>query len=192
MIRKGGSYVAELSVREPCARLGLPLETLRCRLEALPVERITAIQPFAGKAAAVDAALRPLGLRFPAPGESLAQGGLRLHWAGRGTAFLMGGAAPEGLRAHAALSDQSDGWAGLRLEGPDSAAVLARLVPLDLRLDSFGPGRAARVPVNHMQALILRIGAGAFDIHVYRSMAATLVDELTGAMRGVAARSPAR
>jgi sarcosine oxidase subunit gamma len=180
--------VAELGATEPCAGLGLPLEAGRCRLAALPVELITAIQPFPGQEAAVDAVLRPLGLRFPAAGESLSQGGSRLHWAGRATAFLMGAAAPDGLRAIAALTDQSDGWAGLRMEGPDSAAALARLVPLDLRLASFAPGRAARAPLNHMQALILRSGAEAFDIHVFRSMAGTAVHELTQAMRGVAAR----
>lgn len=183
--------MTELKAQAPCTGLGLPLEVGRCRLAALPVELITAIQPFPGQEAAVDSALRPLGLRFPQPGESVAQGGLRLHWAGRATAFLFGGAAPETLRRHAALSDQSDGWAGLRLEGADSAAVLARLVPLDLRNASFAPGCSARAPVNHMQALILRIGSEAFDIHVFRSMVGTAVHELAEAMRGVAARHEA-
>jgi len=184
--------VAELSACEPCAGLGLPLEAGDCRLAALPVERITAIQPFPGQEATVDTLLRPLGLRFPAAGESLSHGGVRLHWAGRATAFLMGAAPPEGLRTSAALTDQSDGWAGLRLEGPGSAEVLARLVPLDLRMARFAPGRAARTPVNHMQALILRAGAEVFDIHVFRSMAGTAVHELTQAMRGVAARHKVR
>lgn len=188
MTLKGGSCVAELTAREPCAGLDLPLETSRCRLVALPVERITMIQPFPGKAGAVDAVLRPLGLRFPAPGESVVQGGARLHWAGRATAFLMGAAAPEGLGTHAAITDQSDGWAGVRLEGFDSAMVLARLTPLDLRPGSFAPGQAARAPINHLQALILRTGAEAFEIHVFRSMAGTLVHELAEAMRGVDAR----
>lgn len=184
--------MAELRTQEPCAGLGLPLEMGRCRLAALPVERMTAIQPYPGRTGAVDAVLRPLGLHFPAAGESLSHGGIRLHWAGRETAFLIGGAAPEGLRAIAAFTDQSDGWAGLRLEGPDSTGVLARLLPLDLRLDSFAPVRAARAPLNHMQVLILRTGAEAFDIHLYRSMAASAVHELTDAMRSVAARRMAR
>ena len=180
--------MAELIAQEPCAGLGLPLERDRCRLSALEFAQITALQPLPGQVPGVDAALRPLGLRFPGPGESVGKAGVRIVWAGRETAFLIGAAAPDGLRAHAALSDQSDGWAGLRLEGADSAAVLARLLPLDLRLNGFPPGHAARAPLNHMQALILRTGEEAFDLRVFRSMAGTAVHELEAAMRGIAAR----
>lgn len=180
--------MAEPETLDPCAGLGLPLALGRCRLAALPRERITAIQPFPGRMAAVDAVLQPLGLRFPAPGESVARGGLRLCWAGRETGFLLGGAAPAGLSAHAAVADQSDGWAGLRLEGEDCVDVLARLVPLDLRPAGFAPGRSVRAPLNQMPALIMRVSGQAFDIWVFRSMAETAVEELAGAMRGVAAR----
>jgi len=192
MIRTEGNFVAEptthLAAREPCAGLGLPLTLGRCRLDRLEGETITAIAPFPGKKPALDTCLKPLGLRFPEPGESLSSVGVRIVWAGREAAFLIGAQAPEGLHDHAALSDQSDGWAGLRLEGPDSEAVLARLVPLDLRGGVFGPGQCARAPINHMQALILRAGPDAFDLRVYRSMVATLVHELTEAMRGISAR----
>ncbi|MCC5970894.1 MAG: sarcosine oxidase subunit gamma [Pararhodobacter sp.] len=183
--------MADLSAREPCAGLGLPLTLGGCRLAALPVERITAIQPFPGKVAAVETVLRAQGLRFPAPGHSHEAGGARIVWAGRETAFLFGMAAPEGLSAHAALSDQSDGWAGLRLEGPDARAVLARLLPIDLRAGAFEPEACARAPLNHMQVLIRRAGEAAFDLFVYRSMAGTAVHELTDAMRAVAARQAA-
>ena len=180
--------MAELEALEPCAGLGLPLALGRCRLAALPQEQITEIRPFPGRLAAVNATLQPLGLRFPAPGESLAQGGRRLCWAGREAGFLLGGAAPAGLSAHAAVADQSDGWAGLRLEGDDCVDVLARLVPLDLRPASFAPGRSGRAPLNHMPALFVRVSGQAFDILVFRSMVETAVEELAGAMRGVAAR----
>ncbi|HHX88208.1 MAG TPA: sarcosine oxidase subunit gamma, partial [Paracoccus sp.] len=118
--------------------------------------------------AAVNAVLQPLGLRFPAPGECLAQGGWRLCWAGRETGFLLGGAAPAGLRAHAAVGDQSDGWAGLRLEGEDCVDVLARLVPLDLRPASFAPGSSLRAPLKQMPALFVRVSGQTFDIFVFR------------------------
>ena len=182
--------MAELETLEPCAGLGLPLALGRCRLVALPQAQITEIQPFPGRMAAVNAVLQPLGLRFPAPGESLTRGGQRLCWAGRETAFLLGGAAPAGLSAHAAVRDQSDGWAGLRLEGGDCVDVLARLVPLDLRQASFASGRCVRAPLNHVPALFMRVSGQAFDILVFRSMVGTAVEELTGAMRGVAARRP--
>lgn len=180
--------MAELYVQTPDLGLELPLERGRVRLSALPSVSITAIQPFPGQTAAVDAVLRPLGLRFPVPGESVATAGARLVWAGRETAFLFGAPAPDGLRAHAACTDQSDGWAGLRLDGSDAEAVLARLVPIDLRAGLFGVGACARTPLNHMQALILRAADETFDLHVFRSMAATAVHDLADAMRAVAAR----
>jgi len=180
--------VAELRAQTPCAGLGLPFVSGGCRLSELEFESITAIAPYPGREGVVDAALKPLGLRFPAPGETLSAGGVRIVWAGRACAFLIGGPAPQGLKDHAAVSEQSDGWAGLRLEGPDAAEVLARLVPIDLRLAAFAPGRCARAPVNHMPALILRKTPDTLEIRVFRSMAATLVHELSEAMRGLAAR----
>lgn len=180
--------MAELRAQSPFAGLELPLASGDCRLSELPFEPMTAIAPFPGREGAVDKGLKPLGLRFPVPGESLASGGVRIVWAGRACAFLIGAEVPEAVREHAALSDQSDGWAGLRLEGSDGAAVLARLVPIDLRLAAFAPGQCARTLVNHLPALILRTTPGTLEIRVYRSMAATLLHEVGAAMRGIAAR----
>ena len=39
--------------------------------------------------------------------------------------------------AHAALTDQTDGWASLTLTGPHATDALLRLVPLDLRPAAF-------------------------------------------------------
>jgi heterotetrameric sarcosine oxidase gamma subunit len=125
---------------------------------------------------------------FRQPGKMIVSGSARIIWAGRETAFLMGVAPPEGLQSEAALTDQSDGWAGLHLRGSGAEAVLARLVPLDLRLSAFAVHDAARTLLNHMPCLIFRPAETAFDVYVFRSMAGTAVHELTEAMRGVAAR----
>ncbi len=92
-----------------------------------------------------------MGLAFPAPNPSARRQSARLVWTGRDQAFLMG-ADPAPLAAHAALTDQSDGWAGLALEGAAAVDVLARLYPLDLR--AMPVGSAARAPLNHMSSVL--------------------------------------
>ena len=95
---------------------------------------------------------------------------------------------PEALQGIAALTDQSDGWAALCLDGPQAEAVLARLVPLDLRSAVFARGAVLRCQLGHLPAILRRTGSTAFQILVFRSMAATAVHELHQAMRSVAAR----
>mgnify|MGYP003633526869 CR=1 FL=1 len=74
---------------------------------------VTSVAPYPG--ADPDPALSALGLRFPAPGDVSGQGAVRLAWAGREMAFLIGAPAPDGLDKQAALSDQSGGWGWVRL-----------------------------------------------------------------------------
>ena len=88
----------------------------------------------------------------------------------------------------AALTDQTDASAVVRIEGDAVEAVLARLVPVDLRIGSFAEGRTARTMVGHMTASVTRVGPMAFEVMVMRSMAATVVHELTEAAIGVQAR----
>jgi sarcosine oxidase subunit gamma len=102
--------------------------------------------------------------------------------------LLIGPAPDAALADHAALSDQSDAWAVLRLEGPGAEAVMARLTPLDLRAGSFGTWATARSDVAHMVGAVTQAGGDAYQIMVFRSMAASLVHEVTLVMRRVAAR----
>lgn len=177
--------MAELIATPPLERA--PLELGGVRLSAPATGAITALAPFNGQEAALSKALdAALGLRFPAPGEVYAAGDALAVWSGRGQAFVIGAAVPA-LGGLAAVTDQSDAWACLRLEGPGSEAVLARLVPLDLRAASFAPGRAARSGLNHIMALIWRDEAG-FSILVMRSFAQSAWHEVETAMRGLAAR----
>jgi sarcosine oxidase subunit gamma len=179
--------VAELIARSPLWDQA-PLTLAGCTLsEALPGP-ITSVAPFRGQRAAVDGALGALGLGFPAPGEVLAAGQARMVWTGRDQAFLVGVEPLAALAPHAALTDQSDGWAVLALAGPGAEAVLARIVPIDVRAAAFPPGRSARVPFNHMQSVLIRREADAFEVMVFRSMAQTAWHEVETAMRGLAAR----
>lgn len=171
----------------PCDGL-LPVSEGGVTLSELAQERITSVAPFAGKEVAVGKALKALGLGWSGPGKAVAGEGRLCLWTGRDQAFLIG-AEPEGLAGIAALTDQSDAWARMRLEGEGAAAVLTRLVPLDLGAAAFPVGHAARSGLGHMAMILHRSGAQSFEIMVFRSMAASAVHELHQAMTALAARA---
>lgn len=164
------------------------VEAAGATLEAMALGPVAAILPFPGRVAAVDAALRARGLGFPEPGRSLELADTRVLWSGREAALLIGTAAPE--LAEAAVIDQSDGWAAMALSGPGAEAVLARLVPLDLRRAAFAEGAVARTLLGHVQVLILR-RAGGFELMVMASLARSAWHEIEKAMRLVAGRPAA-
>jgi len=138
---------------------------------------ITSIAAFAAHRQAV---AHRLG-RFPPP-NSHAEG---LVWTGPDQCFLIGRPAPD-LAGIAAVTDQSGGWAALRVAGAGAAQALMRLIPLDL--DAMTPGQAARTPLNHMQMVLMRDDQG-FLLLVFRSMARTAWHEIETAMRALAARA---
>ena len=155
-------------------------------LAELEVGPITSIAVLPGGAKAVAKGLKGLGLAMPEPLSFAEKKGVRIAWTGREQAFLIGAEAPalEG----AAVTDQSDGWTVLALSGPAAVDVLARLIPMDLRLSACPVGRVLRTQVNHMNAVILRTGDYAFEIMIFRSMARTAWHELETATHMVAAR----
>jgi heterotetrameric sarcosine oxidase gamma subunit len=155
-------------------------------LAEVAVGPITSIAVYPGGAKALAKGLKPLGLTFPAPNSFIEKKGARIVWTGREQAFLMG-IGPPALEG-AAVTDQSDGWAVLSLSGPAAVEVLARLVPVDMRLAAFPVGRAIRSGLNHMNAVILRTGDYAVEIMVFRSMARTAWHELETTMHMVSAR----
>lgn len=167
----------------------LPLVIGSVSFSEVAISEMVSIAPFSAKEQATSQALEAVcGVAFPKPGQSLTKAGARITWLGQGRALLQGIAAPD-LAGLAAVTEQSDGWAILRMEGEDCEAVLARLVPIDLRAGQFKRGKSARTLVNHMQATITRIGKISFEIMVMRSMAQTLVAELSEAAERVAAGS---
>lgn len=177
----------DLIARSPLAGRGL-LTSGGLTLSEIALGPITSIAPLRGQEKALAKALKTLGLGFPAPNRFSQSAAARLVWTGRDQAFLIG-APPDGLAPFAALTDQSDGWAALRLDGAGAEAVLARIVPLDLRLAQFAPGHALRAPFNHMSSVVMRRSAYTFELLVFRSMARTAWHEVEAAMTAIAARA---
>ena len=177
--------MASLIPLSPCAGL-LPVEIGGVGLSEVVPEAITSVAPLKGHEKAVSAAMKEaLGAGLPGPNRTTGRAKARVIWAGRGQAMVLGPhVAPKG----AAVTDQSDAWAVIRIEGAGAEAVLARLTPLDLRAPEFKRGHTARTLLNHMTCPLTRLGAQSFEIMVFRSMAQTAVHELTEAMEAVAAR----
>jgi sarcosine oxidase subunit gamma len=80
------------------------------------------------------------------------------------------------IGAAAAVSDQSDGYAVLRLTGPKVRGTLAKMLPVDLHARAFKVGDVASTVAAHMGATLWRLedapdGAAVFDIAVFRSFA---------------------
>ncbi|WP_298842644.1 sarcosine oxidase subunit gamma [uncultured Roseobacter sp.] len=180
--------MAELIARSPCEGL-LPLTVGKVSLEEAEMGVLTTLAPYQGQEKAFSAALETAhGMAFPSPNRSTGRAGARAIWFGRDTALLAGPAPDASLTGTAALTDQSDAWAAVTLTGPGADDVLARLVPVDLRVTAFRRGHTVRSQITHMNASVTRTGADSFLILVFRSMASTLVHELKTAMEGVAAR----
>lgn len=183
--------MADLVAKSPCEGL-LPVTAGDVTLSEVAAGWITALAPFRGQEAALSTALKAAhGMGFPEAGRAVGKAGSRCVWTGRGQAFLIGPAPDAALAAHAAVTDQSDAWAVVALEGVGAEAVLARLVPVDLRASVFKRGHTVRTLCGHMTVSITRVGAEAFQIMAFRSMARTLAHELGHAMELVAARAHA-
>ena len=181
--------MTELIAKSPCDGL-LPVAHGAAKLSQVNPGRLTTLLPYRGKDAALARALQEAhGMDAPAPGRTTGKAGARAIWFGQRAILLMGPEPAAGLARHAALTDQSDGWAVLRLEGTGAQDVLARLTPLDLRDGVFRRGHTARTDLAHMMGSLTRLGPQNWQLMVMRSFAATLVHEAGTAMKAVAARS---
>jgi heterotetrameric sarcosine oxidase gamma subunit len=181
--------VAELLEKSPCAGL-LPLTHGGVTVSEVALGALTSVSAWRGKDKDLSEALKAAhGMAAPSTGRATGKEGARAIWFGHDTLLLAGPHPDAKLATLAALIDQSDAWACVRIEGDGTETVLARLVPVDLRASVFKRGHTARTLVGHMSASVTRIADSAFLILVFRSMATTLVHELETAMRAVASRA---
>ncbi len=105
-------------------------------------------------------ALDFFGGPLPDPGRFAAAGGVTAYWMGPEQWMLAAddpgliGRLRDAWGGAASLTEQTDGWAQLRLSGPGAVAGLERFCPLDL--GAFPTGSAARTVMEHMGAVIAR------------------------------------
>lgn len=177
--------MADLTATPATAGRDLPIRIGATVLSALPPVPRWSLAPFRGRAAAVAEALG--GLLEPGQLSHLPGGG-RAIWAGLDLWLLEG---PRPATDDAAVTDQTDAWTALRLEGAGARATLARLLPIDLDPAVLPDDRALRSVLHHTPCLLVT-AAGGFDLLVPRSYTHTAVHDLTTAMTSVAATETLR
>lgn len=173
--------MARLIALTPCAGL-LPVTHSGLEVTEVLPQRLMSVAPFAGQEQAVSASLKEQ------VGAGLGPANRRsgpVTWFGHGTWIVAGDVVLDDL---AAVTDQSDGWAVVRITGTGVEDVLARLVPVDLRGRVFKENHVAKTMLGHLSVAVTRTGSATFEIMVMRSMAQTVVHDLDVAMRSVAAR----
>jgi methylglutamate dehydrogenase subunit D len=135
-----------------------------------------------GGEAALSALIRTrYGLELPTTPRAVRNAAHALVWAGPGQ-WLLIAEQREGfaeLSQHAAVSDQSDARAALRLSGLKVRDMLAKGCMIDLHPAAFPSGAAAMTSIAHIGVHLWRAdeppddGDVVFDILIARSMAAS-------------------
>jgi heterotetrameric sarcosine oxidase gamma subunit len=142
--------------------------------------------PQSGHEAFARSVKRNLGFAAPAQGrfaEALREGArYRMLNVGDRQFFLTATAPayPNAIDKVANLTDQTDGWVGVVVEGSRSRDVLERLTSIDVHASVFQDGFATRAPFEGMLGVIAceNAKAGRFAIHFQRSSARSFVDHL--------------
>lgn len=122
------------------------------------------------------------GLDLPTTPKRVEQGGLAFIWSGPAQWLAV---AEDGrdlarelvdaIGAFAAVSDQSDGLAVLRVSGPRARDALIKGVGLDLHPRAFGPGDAAVTVISHIGPQLWQLDdRPTYEIAIYRSFAGSL------------------
>jgi methylglutamate dehydrogenase subunit D len=121
------------------------------------------------------------GLDLPGTPNAVCNAAHALVWAGPGQWLLIADQKENfaELSELAAVSDQSDGRAALRLSGPHVRDMLAKGCMIDLHPSAFPSGAVAMTSVAHINVHLWRVdeqprdGNAVFDILVPRSMASS-------------------
>ena len=138
---------------------------------------MVSLSAFKGKGAALGAAL---GVALPATPRRIRHDGADYFWAGPGSWLVISEnpALFDELAAvvapFAAMTDQSDGHCILRVIGPQSRAILAKLVPIDLHETAFAPDEVALTLAAHIGVKLWQEEDGAFALACFRSFAGAL------------------
>ncbi|MEE7456422.1 sarcosine oxidase subunit gamma [Methylorubrum populi] len=118
------------------------------------------------------------GPSLPEAGTAVFEGETGLVWSAPGQWLAVAPSPrdlkglPEALRGVAAVTDQSDSRALVRISGAQARAMLAKGVAVDLHPRAFGPGRVAVTSIAHIGVQFWQRDAGpTYDLTVARSFA---------------------
>ena len=166
------------------------------RVEALPLQGHVLIQ--LPPRCAHEHLRRALSADLPAAPNRAAGGDPALLWLGprAWVAITASAATAAALAAQVAGAlrtvgghavDLSDAHQSLRISGPGATALLGQGCALDLDGPAFAPGSATRTALARMPALLHRIAASTFVLHVDRSLARQCRDWFGHGVREMAA-----
>jgi|HubBroStandDraft_2_1064218.scaffolds.fasta_scaffold261036_2 heterotetrameric sarcosine oxidase gamma subunit len=148
--------------------------------------QLATIIVYRGRRADASARLKArYGLALPDGPRRLVNGGSTVTGVGPRTWLFQRETGPpletelsEVLGDAAAVTDQSDGYATIRLTGPCSAGVLEKGISIDLHDRVFLPGFAAATSCAHLGIILWRLedanGHPVYEIAVFRSLARSL------------------
>ena len=151
--------------------------------------------PLDGRAELEGAVMRSWSAELPEPGRSTtsADGEVKILGMSPDQLFVIStaAAAPAGEFVSGAVAgagyvtDQSDNWVTLRLEGPLVLPALERICPLDLDPAAFAVGSVARTVMEHLGAIILREGPDRFLLLSASSSAHSFLHAVATSCRNV-------
>jgi len=84
-----------------------------------------------------------------------------------------------------ALTDQSDAWVSLAIDGPRATFALERVCRLDLHIDAFPAGRVARTAMEHLAVIVVRESENRFLLSSPRSSATSFAHAMETSVRYV-------
>jgi sarcosine oxidase subunit gamma len=171
------------------AFIGLPGRTGRAEDEpgvtVRPRDDLAMAKLIARKGRTADLAATILfryGLELTTTPKRVEQGGVAFIWSGPGQWLAvaedgrdLARELAEAVGAFAAVSDQSDGLAVLRISGPRARDALIKGVGLDLHPRAFGPGDAAVTVIAHIGAQLWQLDdRPTYELAAYRSFTGSL------------------
>lgn len=83
------------------------------------------------------------------------------------------------------LTDQSDSWVVLEIDGPLSRRALERICPLDLAMGIFNEDMVARTSMEHLSVIIEHPEKNCFRLYSPRSSASSFLHAITESLSNV-------
>lgn len=182
------AYVDNLTLSPAAALGGWQAKYTGLTVTELSDQSIVSIAaPNGGMETLSKAVTSALSLELPATGESSSAGSLRLLGLQPDQWFLITDGqtlspvyeVEQKLNGAAHLTDQSDSWVTVQLEGPQVRAALERICPIDLHKDVFSIGSVTRTSMEHLGVIIYRTAEDSFVLLSARSSAESFKHALT-------------